>query len=115
MACYVATIFICLKVCLMYMLGTFNAFSRPLMDGMCVVPPIHTMMTINGSTFHPKAFLLFIMGRYLKLIILRENLSLHYVSSMNWMVMLGLSCLEGRNWYSIPLIQSMVGLNLALQ
>ena len=52
-ACCIAMVLISLKVCLMVFSGILNFSSKIFIEGMCVVALAPTVMTINGSTFHP--------------------------------------------------------------
>ena len=46
-------VLISLKVCLMVFSGILKFSSKIFIEGMCVVALAPTVMTINGSTFHP--------------------------------------------------------------
>ena len=52
-ACYIAMVLISVKVCLIFFSGILSFSSKIFIEGMCVVALAPTMMTINGSTFHP--------------------------------------------------------------
>jgi hypothetical protein len=92
MAYLIAIVLMFLKVFLMIGIGIFNLFSSDFIEGMCVVALAPAVIIIRGSTFHPLAAILSINGLYLLFFassVLGENLSLHYVNSMNCMVRLG--------------------------
>ena len=57
-----AMVLISLKVCLIVFPGIFNFSFKIFIEGMCVVTLAPTVMTINGSTFHPLLMMLFISG-----------------------------------------------------
>ena len=52
-ACCIAMVLISLKDCLIVFSGILNFSSKIFIEGMCVVALAPTVMTINGSTFHP--------------------------------------------------------------
>ena len=52
-ACYIAMVLISLKVCLIVFSFILNFFSKIFIEEMCVVALAPTVMTNNGSTFHP--------------------------------------------------------------
>ena len=86
MACCIVMVFILLKVCLIVFSGILNFSSRIFIDGMCVVALAPTVMTINGSTFHPLLVMLSKSGWYFSaflVMVSRENPSLWYVNSIN--------------------------------
>ena len=57
-------VFISLNVCLMAVSGNLNFVSRSFIEGICVVPLAPAVMTMSGSTFHPKLIMLLISGWY---------------------------------------------------
>ena len=61
-ACCIAMVLISLKVCLIVFYGILKFSSKISIKGMCVVAIAPTMMTINGSTFHPLLVMLSISG-----------------------------------------------------
>ena len=40
----------------------FKFVSRSFIEGLCVVPLAHVVMTMSGSTFHPSSLMLFSGG-----------------------------------------------------
>lgn len=79
MAWYMDVVLMFLKVSIMKVLGILNLFAKISIEGMCAIALVPTMMTMNGSTFHPLERMLFISGLYLSNLIVRvfgENLSL---------------------------------------
>jgi len=60
----IAMVFISLNVCLMVVSGILNFVPRSLIEGTCVVPLAPAVMTMNGSTFHPKLMMLLISDWY---------------------------------------------------
>ena len=85
-ACCIAMVLISLKVCLIVFSSLLNFSSKIFIEGMCVVALAHAVMTINGSTFHPLLVMLSMSGWYFLVflvILCTENLSLHYVNSIN--------------------------------
>ena len=40
----------------------FKVISRSFIEGLCVVPLAHVVMTMRGSTFHPSSIILFNRG-----------------------------------------------------
>ena len=93
MAYCMAIVFMFLKVFLMVGIGIWNFSSSDFIDGMCVVALAPAVMTIRGSTFHPRAVILAISGLYLLFLassVPGENLSFQYLNSINCIVRLGL-------------------------
>jgi len=81
-----AMIFISLNVCLIVDSGSLNCVCRSFIEGTCVVPLTPAVMTMSGSTFHPRLVMLSISGWYfcfLFSIAFSGNLSLQYVNSIN--------------------------------
>ena len=56
----IAMMLISLKVCLIAFSGILNFSFKIFIEGMCMVALAPTVMTINGSTFHPLLVMLFI-------------------------------------------------------
>ena len=101
MAYCMAIVFMFLKVFLMVVIGIWNFSSSDFIEGMCVVALAPAVMTIRGSTFHPRAVILAISGLYLLVLawsVSGENLSLQYVNSINCIVRLGLVSEGGSLW-----------------
>ena len=65
MACCIVMVLISLNVCLMVVSGILKFVSRSFIEGACVVPIAHIVMTMSGSIFHPKSIMLFKRGWYL--------------------------------------------------
>ena len=59
-----AMVSISLNVCFMIVFGILK-FVLSFIERLCVVPLAHVVMTMSGSTFHPKSMMLFIKGSYL--------------------------------------------------
>ena len=111
-------VLISLNVCLMLVFGILNFVSRVFIDSMCVVPLAPAIMTMSGSTFHPKFLMLSRRGWYLWIlisIVSCGNLSLQYVNSMYWIVRSSDGFDGGSLLCGYPLMQRISGLNLALQ
>ena len=92
MAYCIAIVLIFLKVFLMAVMGILRLSSNIFIDEMWAVARALAVMTISGSIFQPLEAILSISGLYLLFfasIASRENLSLQYVNSINWMVRLG--------------------------
>jgi hypothetical protein len=118
MAYFIAIVLMFLKVFLMVGICILNFFSSAFIDGICAVALAPAVIIIRGSTFHPLAAMLSINGLYLLFFassVSGDNLSLHYVNSMNCMVRLGSMFVGGTVWYGNPLTQRMSSLNLELQ
>ena len=78
-----------LKVFLIDVIGNLNLSSSIFIDGMCVAALAPAVMTISGSIFQPRVAMVSISGWYLLILassVAGENLSLQYVNSINWMV-----------------------------
>ena len=60
-----AMVWISLNVCLMVVSQILKFVSMRFIDGVCVVPLALAVMTMSGSTFHPKFTMLFKRGWYL--------------------------------------------------
>ncbi len=63
-ACCMAMVFILVRVVFMDDSGILSLFSRVLMEGMCVIPLAPAVMTMRGSTFHPRLDISVISGWY---------------------------------------------------
>jgi hypothetical protein len=86
-----AMVLISLNVCLIVVIGILKLVSRSVIEGMCVVPLAPAVMTMSGSTFHPKFLISFIRGWYfwiLFVIVSCRNLSLQYINSTTCIVRL---------------------------
>ena len=59
-----AMLFISLNVYFMVVSGILKVVSRSFIDGACVVPLAPTVMTMSGSTFHPRSMMLSRRGWY---------------------------------------------------
>ena len=73
----------------MDVMGSSNLSSISFIDGMCVAALAHAVITMSGSILQPRAAILSNSGLYLLVLASNvdgENLSLQYVNSMNWMV-----------------------------
>ena len=57
-----AMVFISLNVLLMVFSGSLNFVSRSIIERACVVPLAPYVMTMSGSTFHPKLIMSFTSG-----------------------------------------------------
>ena len=117
-ACCMAMVFIALNVCFIEDSRSLNFVSSCFIEGMCVVPLAPAVMTMRGSTFHPCCMMLLISGWYFRSflsIVSGENMSFVYVNSINCIVRLLSGFRGGGLWYGRPLMQSISGLNLALQ
>jgi hypothetical protein len=89
MAYCIAMVLMFLKVFRMDVIGILNLSSNSFIDGMCVAALAPVVITISWSIFQPRAAMLSINGWYLLVLassVTGENLSLHYVNSMNCMV-----------------------------
>ena len=86
----------CMVMVLMYLkvfrmdgIGSLNLSSSSFIDGMCAAALAPAVIIMSGSIFHPRATMFSISGLYLLALassVSGENISLHYVNSMNCMV-----------------------------
>jgi hypothetical protein len=84
-----AMVLMFLKVFRMDGICSLNLSSSSFIDGMCVAALAPAVITMSGSIFQPRAAMFSISGLYLLALassVYGENLSLHYVNSMNCMV-----------------------------
>src|ERR1700738_690939 len=89
MAYCMAMVLMFLKVFRMDGIGSLNLSSSSFIDGMCAAALAPVVITMSGSIFQPRATISSISGLYLLALassVSGENLSLHYVNSMNCMV-----------------------------
>jgi hypothetical protein len=80
-------------------LGILSLSWRRVIVETCVDARAPTMSTMSGATFQFCVFSSSRSGWYLlvlAIIVLGENLSLQYVNSMNWMVILWFGAIGGR-------------------
>ena len=99
-----------LKVLQMDGIGSLNLSSSSFMDGMCDAALAPVVITISGSIFQPRAAMFSTSGLYLSALascVSGENLSLHYVNSVNCMVRVWSICVGVSFWYGNPLTQRM--------
>ena len=98
--------------------GIWNVVVICFIDGVWVVPLAPAVITMSGSTIHPRSLMSSISGWYfwiLLFIVSWENLSLVYVNSINCTVRLSVGDGGGLFWCGSPLMQSRPGFSLALQ
>jgi hypothetical protein len=89
---------ILMHVCLIVDLGILSLSYRRDMVATCVDARVPAMSTIRGATVQLCAYNSSSSGWYLiilAVIVSSENLSLQYVNSMNWMVILRLGAVGG--------------------
>ena len=111
-------VLISLNVCLMVVSSNLKCVSRSFIEGLCVVPLALAVMTMSGSTFHPKFVMLSRRGWYfwvLFVIASCGNMSLQYVNSINWNVRLSDELDGGSLLCGCPLTHRIYGLNMALK
>ena len=91
-------------VFLIFMRGSISVVSRFFIDGICVVALVPATNTTSGATFHPLVIMLLMSGWYFMVFMSRAsavNMSLQYVNSMNYMVILVVGVYGGGGYMDV--------------
>ena len=118
MAYWMAIVLIAVNVFLIFSMEILRLSSRLVIEGIKVVALAPAAITMRESIFHPSVLMSLISGWYFSILILMascENLSLPYLNSINWIVILRSMWFGGGALYGSPLTQRMSGLRRALQ
>ena len=98
MAYWMAIVLIAMNFFLIFSMEILKLSSRLIIEGLKVVALAPATIPIRGSIFHSSVLMSLISGWYFSVLISMascENLSLPYLNSINWIVRLGQSDLEG--------------------